>query len=196
MPILLIGLATSPVTQPTGGLVEGNSILYAMSKFVIFGEFLPNGTVDVLVNQLAWAGWTGLFVTALNLIPLGQLDGGHILYATLGETARRLYYPLLGVMLLMMFFVSDVWLMLFVLLFLFGRYYAIPLNNITRLDKNRRNLALVTFGIFLLIFVPIPLSIVGEPTGGFFTGTLNLPVLGMVITAGLFTLRQRLGRAA
>ncbi len=61
IPILLIGLATSQ-TGPisVGGQVEGNSILYALSKILVFGQFLPNGEMDVYVNQLAWAGWTGL----------------------------------------------------------------------------------------------------------------------------------------
>ena len=64
VPILLIGLATSSVGPlQVGGMVEGNSMLYALAKMIIFGRILPNGAVDVYVNQLAWAGWTGLLVT-------------------------------------------------------------------------------------------------------------------------------------
>src|SRR5690606_34236519 len=101
VPILFIGLAQARVGPPIpGGFYEGDSLLYAFAKIVTFGRFLPDGNVDVVVNssQLAWAGWTGLLVSALNLIPVGQLDGGHILFALLGDRARRLYYPIMAVM--------------------------------------------------------------------------------------------------
>lgn len=157
MPILLIGLATSPVVAITGGAVEGNSILYALSKILIFGRFLPDGTQDVLLNQLAWAGWTGLFVTALNLIPLGQWDGGHILYSTLGSRARRIFRPILFALLILVLFAMWEWGLLLLLMFFMGRIYAVPLNDITPLDPARRRLAQVTLCIFLLIFIPMPI---------------------------------------
>lgn len=157
IPILLIGLATSPVIEIIGGAVEGNSIVYALSKILVFGQFLPNATSDVMVNQLAWAGWTGLFVTALNLIPLGQLDGGHILYATFGSRARKLYYPILGVALFLTIFVSSIWVILLLMLMLLGKVYAVPLNDITRLDPLRRRIATLTLIIFALIFIPAPI---------------------------------------
>lgn len=160
IPILLIGLATSTVTviQP-GAAVEGNSLLYALSKIIVFGRFLPDGEVDVLVNQLAWAGWTGLLVTALNLIPVGQLDGGHILFALLGDAARRLYYPLMVAMVALVFFVSDMWLFWLVLLFLFGRVYAAPLDMITPLDRRRQMIAVLGLVVFAVTFTPVPFSI-------------------------------------
>jgi membrane-associated protease RseP (regulator of RpoE activity) len=160
VPILFIGLAgarTGPVSP--GGIYEGDSLLYAFAKIVTYGEFLPNGSIDVLINsnQLAWAGWTGLLVTALNLIPIGQLDGGHILYSLLGERARLLYYPLIGVMIVLTF-MAQVWLFWVVLLLLFGRAYATPLDMITPLDRPRRVLAVFSLVVFLLIFVPTPLT--------------------------------------
>ena len=158
IPILIIGVATSPVREVTGpALVEGNSILYAFTKFIIHGRFLPSGGEDIFVNQLLWAGWTGLLVTGLNLIPLGQLDGGHILYSLLGNRARKLYVPLLiaGLGLVM---ISNVWILFVILLFLFGRFYAVPLDDVTPLDSRRKMLAYATLVIFALIFVPIPLA--------------------------------------
>lgn len=157
IPILLIGLATSPVGPITpGGTLEGNSLLYALAKIIVFGRFLPDGQVDVYINQLAMAGWAGLLVTALNLIPLGQLDGGHILYSLIGNTARRLYYPLVvGAVLLA--FINQAWILWVLLLLLFGRTYAAPLDMITPLDRRRRWIAMVALGLFVVIFVPEPL---------------------------------------
>lgn len=158
-PILLIGLATSHVGEVTpGGMVEGNSLLYAFGKILVFGRMLPANGVDVYVNQLAWAGWTGLLVTGLNLIPIGQLDGGHILYSLVGERARRLYYPLIGGMVLLVLTGSDAWLLWLVLLFLFGRIYAAPLDMITPMDRRRKIIAVIGLIVFVLTFVPVPFS--------------------------------------
>jgi len=181
IPILLIGLATSEVARMNGGVMEGNSILYAVSKFIVFGEFLPNGSRDVIVNQLAWAGWTGLLVTGLNLIPVGQLDGGHILYALLGRTAKLLYYPIIGALILLTIFVSDQLILFLFLLLLFGNMHAVPLNDITQLDMRRRGIAVLSLVVFALVFVPSPLQII-EPTEGvpIDGGIVWLPV-GMIL---------------
>ncbi len=160
LPVLIIGLATSEVARINGGIMEGNSILYAVSKFVVFGEFLPDGNRDVVVNQLAWAGWTGLLVTGLNLIPVGQLDGGHILYALIGNIAKVLYYPIIGVLILLTIFVSNQLILFIFLLLLFGNMHAVPLNDITKLDPRRRNIAFFSLVVFAMVFVPAPLEVV------------------------------------
>ena len=169
IPVLLIGLATSPV-QPTPNapyMLEGNSILYALSKFFVFGQFLPGGGVDVFINQLAQAGWTGLFVTGLNLIPVGQLDGGHVLYALLGERARRLYFPALAIMFALALLVSQAWLLWVFLLFIFGRVYVPPLDTVTKMDSRRRLLAALVLIIFVLVFVPNPMELIVPQAGRF-----------------------------
>ena len=171
IPILFVGLASSPVVEITGGAVEGNSVLYAFTKLLSLGQFYPTATHDVLLNQLAWAGWTGLFVTALNLIPLGQLDGGHILYAYLGNIARKFYYPILATALFLTLFVSSIWLILLLMLALLGKVYAVPLDDITPLDPIRRSLALFIFVIFTLIFIPAPIT-TPDNSGGLLAGVL------------------------
>lgn len=191
LPILLYGLATSPVVPISGGIVEGNSILYALSKMVVFGHFLPDGQMDVLLNQPAWAGWTGLFVTALNLIPLGQLDGGHVLYSLIGNQARKFYLPLLGLAIGMTLFVSSMWLVLALMLFLVGRYYAVPLDNITQLDFRRRALAVITLILFVFIFTPIPLSEPGQPAG-LLNSSLKALDASVILSVTLIMLRHRL----
>jgi membrane-associated protease RseP (regulator of RpoE activity) len=160
IPLLFIGLANARIAPITpGGYYEGDSLLYALAKIFTFGQFLPGDGVDVIINssQLAWAGWTGLLVSALNLIPIGQLDGGHIMYALIGERARWLYYPLIAAMLLLVF-VTNVWLLWVLLLLVFGRVYATPLDMITPLDKPRRRVGILAMIVFLLIFVPAPLT--------------------------------------
>lgn len=192
IPILLIGLSQAQVIMPSPGIsypYEGDSLMYAMAKTVIFGQFLPSGGYDVNItsSQLAWAGWTGLLVTALNLIPIGQLDGGHVLYSLLGEKARQLYYPLLVVMGLLAL-LSNMWLLWVVLMLFFGRIYATPLDMITPLDKRRRMLAIVTLIIFVLVFVPAPLTQhIGEnvpvsPRNSAYLLPMAVPMLGLMIS--------------
>ena len=163
IPILLYGLAISSVEPlPAGGYtLEGNSILYALAKIVVKGQMLPNGQEDVFLSQVAWAGWVGLLVTGLNLIPVGQLDGGHIAYALFGKRARLFYWPVIITLIALVIFTKTyMWGVWVVLLFFLGRYHAEPLDDITPLDGRRRVLAFTSLALFLLVFVPIPLRIV------------------------------------
>lgn len=159
VPILFIGLATSKLISSAelGTFVEGNSILYALAKYIVHGQWLPNADYDVAVNQLAWAGWTGLFVTALNMIPIGQLDGGHVLYSLFGDRARRIFIPAIAAMVALFLFLSSAWLVLIFILPFVGRVYAVPQDNITPLDTNRRYLAWFALFIFVISFTPIPI---------------------------------------
>jgi membrane-associated protease RseP (regulator of RpoE activity) len=159
VPVLLIGLATSEVTPlpvDEAYALEGNSLLYAGAKLVIFGKLLPNDNEDVFINQLAKAGWTGLLITGLNLIPLGQLDGGHVVFTLLGKQARRLYMPVIAIFLLLSLY-SPTWLPWTLILFFLGRVYAVPLDMITPLDARRRWIGYAAMLIFVLVFVPIPI---------------------------------------
>jgi membrane-associated protease RseP (regulator of RpoE activity) len=104
IPLLAWGLADSPVGAVTvgdGGFTEGNSILYALMKLAIKGRWLPGGGVDVQLGPMAMAAWVGLLVTFINLMPIGQLDGGHVAYAFFGaeheDRSRWLHRGLLGV---------------------------------------------------------------------------------------------------
>jgi membrane-associated protease RseP (regulator of RpoE activity) len=90
IPVLWYGLLHSPVgpVMPNS-LQEGNSILYAALKFAVKGAWLPDGRQDVFLHPTAWAGWAGLLVTMINLLPIGQLDGGHIATAYFGNRYDR-----------------------------------------------------------------------------------------------------------
>lgn len=165
IPILVYGLITS-ITAPisAGAMIEGNSLLYALTKLAIFGQILPTNGIDVQLNQVAWAGWVGLLVTGINLIPLGQLDGGHIAYTLLGDRARMLFWPVIALLLLITGYSYLVgtpaytWLLWVGLLIFMGRTYAQPLDDVTPLDPRRKVVAIISLVLFFLVFVPLPLT--------------------------------------
>lgn len=105
IPVLTYGLHLSPVGPIAGALQEGNSLLYAVLKRLVCGMWLPAKGIDVNLHPMAFAGWAGLLVTMLNLIPISQLDGGHVAIAFFGNAygrasqfLRRMLLPLaLGV---------------------------------------------------------------------------------------------------
>lgn len=157
VPILLLGLSISPVRPIEPGFLEGNSILYAAMKILLFGRFLPDGRYDVFLSPMAFAGWTGLLVTALNLLPVGTLDGGHIVFALVGERARWLRWPILIALVLLALRWEGWWLWA-VLIFVFGGYHAVPLDDITRLGGTSRLVAVAVLALFVLTFVPVPFT--------------------------------------
>jgi Zn-dependent protease len=89
IPVLAYGLHLSQVGPIEGGIQEGNSLLYAVLKRLVCGAWLPDRGVDVNLHPIAFAGWAGLLVTMLNLIPISQLDGGHVAIAFFGNGYGR-----------------------------------------------------------------------------------------------------------
>ncbi len=193
VPVLLIGLSLSTLNPLPRAIapgssfqVEGNSLLYLLSKLVVFnhllpqpasyeglsplvfwlryfftGQPLPLGGLDVTLHPVAWAGWAGILVTALNLIPAGQLDGGHIAYVLFGKkfARRSLPFVLVGLVLLGIFW--NGWWLWAALIFFIGRTHAEPLDQITPLDGGRKKLAAFGLVVFLLVFTPVPFNIIG-----------------------------------
>ncbi|MCA9994950.1 MAG: site-2 protease family protein [Anaerolineales bacterium] len=159
VPILLYGLYTSQIGPViTGGLQEGNSLLYIAFKFLVFGRYLPANGIDVHITSVAFAGWAGLLVTGLNLLPVGQLDGGHVAYVLSGDRAKQLFWPILIALgLLAVLTANTMWVIWIVLLYFLGRTHAQPLDDITTLDQRRWLIAVGTLILFFLVFVPIPL---------------------------------------
>jgi membrane-associated protease RseP (regulator of RpoE activity) len=197
VPVLILGLALSKVDTlpqfvPAGQAysLEGNSIIYLLSKYLVHGQWLPEplsyggmppllywvrfiftgqpiplGGADVMLHPVAWAGWAGLLVTALNLIPAGQLDGGHILYSLFGKRTRWVLPFILAGLAALGFFWSGWWLWVFLILFL-GGSHAQPLDQITKLNPGRVALAILGLIIFILVFTPVPLQVIEGAFGG------------------------------
>lgn len=167
-----------------GLMLEGNSLLYLGLKYLVFGEVLPHpvsfwgnspllhwlryfftgqpvplGALDVTLHPVAWAGWVGLLVTALNLIPAGQLDGGHTLFVLLGRRVR-VVLPVILVSLMLLGLFWNGWWLWAALIFFLGRTHAEPLDMLTPLDSRRKWVARFTLLMFVLVFVPVPLTVI------------------------------------
>jgi membrane-associated protease RseP (regulator of RpoE activity) len=92
IPLLLVGLWLSPVeiNRSPDAVVEGNSLAYIALKFLVHGRYLPAADgADVQLHPIAFAAWVGLLITMINLIPIGQLDGGHIASGYLADRHER-----------------------------------------------------------------------------------------------------------
>jgi membrane-associated protease RseP (regulator of RpoE activity) len=129
-------------------------------KYFFTGKPFPLGGLDVMIHPVAWAGWAGLLVTSLNLIPAGQLDGGHIFHLLFGTKWSRRILPLILIALAGLGFVWSGWWLWAGLIFLFGRIYAEPLDQITELGTSRKILGVIALIIFILTFIPIPLVVI------------------------------------
>lgn len=180
IPVLLYGLSLSTlgtIDPAPNGFIEGNSLIYLLSKFVVFGQLLPSpvepqgilywlqyfftgrpipfGGLDVFIHPVAFAGWAGILVTSLNLIPAGTLDGGHVIYSLFGEKAKKAFPFIVGLLAILGFFWSGWWLWA-ALLFWLGRVNAQPMDQITQLDPARKALAYLMIVVFILVFTPVP----------------------------------------
>ena len=115
----------------------------------------------MLLSPVAWAGWVGILITALNLIPAGTLDGGHISQTLFGKRTVRAILPIiLGLLVLLGFAWNGWWLWAAMIFLLVGRVYAEPLDQITPLSKNRRVIGILCIILFLLTFTPVPFSLI------------------------------------
>ncbi|OPZ69934.1 MAG: Peptidase family M50 [bacterium ADurb.Bin478] len=160
LPAVFLGLKWSTVV-PISTLVDssmtlGESVLFKALTFLTLGP-IPEG-YDVMLHPVAYAGWAGLFVTALNLLPIGQLDGGHIIYAMLGPKSRIVTMIFIGAMVVLTFFYSG-WALMVALLILLGRRHPTPWDDWTPLDKRRKLLGVVVMILFVLSFTPMPFKI-------------------------------------
>ncbi len=162
IPALLLGLSWSRVIAippGAGGVVFGDSLLMQFLVYLSFGP-LPSG-MDVLIHPVGLAGWVGLFVTALNLFPVGQLDGGRIAYALFGVHHRKVsmatFFALLALGVVTQSMNWIVWAAL--IFFLVGFHHSPPLNDVTRVSAGRRVVGVACLLLLVLLIPPVPIEI-------------------------------------
>lgn len=152
----IIGLKMSKVVSLTQEefFILGDSILFSLLVKFILGD-VPT-QYDVLLSPVAFAGWIGLFVTSMNLIPVGQLDGGHIAYALFGRYHFYISRVFIFIIVLLGIFYWHGWLVWAALLLFLGLDHPPILVWEYRLSLIRRIVGALSFVIFILTFVPAP----------------------------------------
>ncbi len=186
VPLLVIGLALSELgpIEP-GAVLEGNSIFYVGVKLAVFGQLLPDGSTDVQLHSMAFAAWVGILVTMINLLPIGQLDGGHVVRAWIGDRHEALSAWLHAGLLVVAVVVGaamtliahgrgtpwldaiewaafgvmpwGVWAVMLALMRGAGDGSYHPPVGDAPLSPGRRRLAAFVVVVFVLIFTPVPM---------------------------------------
>jgi membrane-associated protease RseP (regulator of RpoE activity) len=164
VPTLFIGIALShvvrvPTVMPPGSAELGEPLLFQLASRLFWGA-TPDG-YSLNLHPMAFAGWFGLLATALNLLPIGQLDGGHISYAVLGRWSSYVTLLTLGAAIVLAYF-SISWRfwtgLMIVMLLAFGRHHPPVFDEEVPLDRTRVLMAVFAAVMFILCFTPAPIQ--------------------------------------
>ncbi|MDQ5985150.1 MAG: hypothetical protein CSYNP_00855 [Syntrophus sp. SKADARSKE-3] len=156
LPTLLVGLLLSE-TRPTvaeNGAGLGSSLTFSLLSWIVFGQLPDN--IDVILHPIAFSGWIGLLVTCLNLLPVGQLDGGHIAYALFGEKQRIMAKIVLIGLIILGVTGWMGWLVWAIILMFMKLYHPPVVYDWIPLDPARRAIGWVAMIIFVITFTPVP----------------------------------------
>ena len=160
LPLTVVGLHYSTIVSPgaagAGAVIFGDSLIFKLLTYAVKG---PLGGMDVSLHPLALAGWIGLWVTSVNMLPIGQLDGGHVSYAMFGKysiwVARAAFLALIP-----LGFIWTGWFFWAFLIILFIRLkHPPPVDDDAPLTPLRRVVGWVVFAIAVLTFIPAPINI-------------------------------------
>ena len=162
VPALFIGLSMSHVVRlpaDASNLLElGEPMLFKFASWLLWGS-QPDG-YSLNMHPMAFAAWFGMLATALNLFPIGQLDGGHVSYAVLGPRSTYVTIVMIGVVISLAYFSSSwiVWtILLLAMLVMFGPKHPRVFDEDVPLDRTRVLLALIGVAIFVVCFTPAPI---------------------------------------
>jgi len=158
IPAVVIGLKLSeviPKSHLKGGIFQlADPLLFSFVQRLVIGAVPEN--YEVVLHPIAFAGWVGLFVTALNLLPVGQLDGGHIVYGIFGKNSRRIFLATIAVMAFFFVFYCFAWFLPLLLMLFFGSRHPVPIEDQDLTDNKRKLIGGITFLAFLLSFTSAP----------------------------------------
>lgn len=160
IPITFVGLMLSSVQPDSaagGNLRLGDPLLFQLFMRIL--EMVPEEGMVVFLHDVAFAGWVGLFVTALNLLPMGQLDGGHIAHAVFGGRSVHVARVAFAALLILCVTISLNYVFFLVLVFLTRIRHPPTRDDSKSLDVDRKLLAWILLGVFVLCFIPEPLSL-------------------------------------
>lgn len=147
-----------PSRLPPGAINLGDSLIFKILTRVVIGP-LPESH-DVLLNPIAFAGWIGMFVTAMNLLPVGQLDGGHLVYSILGRRHRRFSIAVIAALVVLGALRWPGWIVWAVLISIIGIWHPPVEDQDEPLDGRRRLTLAAALAVFVLTFMPTPVYIV------------------------------------
>jgi len=159
LPALFYGLSLSkivPSLPREESLIFGEPLLLKIIGSIIFRD-IPSG-FDIFLHPVAFAGWVGILVTAFNLFPVGQLDGGHISYALIGSKSRSLARLFLVVFLAMGVFFWIGWFVWALIILILGLKHPRVIDEEAPLGVSRKIMGFMAIAIFILSFIPAPIK--------------------------------------
>lgn len=159
--VTLLGLKLSTVLPKgvtSGSLGLGSSLVFQFLSYITVGP-MPEG-YDVFLHPVAFAGWIGMFVTAMNLLPIGQLDGGHLVYALLGPRHRGFSFLMIAVLVVLGIFTWPGWLVWAVLISIIGMWHPPVEDQDVPMDPGRKLISAAAILVFILTFIPTPFYII------------------------------------
>lgn len=158
IPISWVGVTLSsrqPIDDPSG-LVLGEPLLFQFFQWAWFGS--AEEGLTLVLHDVAFAGWVGLFITALNLIPVGQLDGGHICYAVFAKRSFKVAIASFLALIAISIATQASYALLLVLLFITGIRHVPTMDDSAPIGRGRQRIAALLLVVFALCFVPVPIS--------------------------------------
>jgi membrane-associated protease RseP (regulator of RpoE activity) len=156
IPTLIIALAKSGfiAQSPSGGLELGEPLIFKLMELAM-GKLPPPG-MTINLHPIGIAAWFGFYATALNLLPVGQLDGGHVSYALFGRIHQRISQTFIFTLIPLGLFFWQGWLLWITVLLIIGFRHPVTLDDSIPLSRRHTWLGWIALAMLILCFTPMP----------------------------------------